>query len=154
MSINHIGTNELDGNFKTLKINNQVVSLPVTEIYPFTGNFGVQGERYLQPYSGNGTSSNGVPNQISSYKPIKITGMICRKNNPTPTTNFILFKSDINLSNFVDLQTVSIPAGAQFGLSPVLNIAISSSELLFCRTTSSGSGNPQEVQVVVQFEQQ
>jgi len=154
MSINHIGTNELDGNFKTLKINNQVVSLPITEIYPFTGNFGVQAERYLQPYSGNGTSTNGILNQISSYKPIKITGMICRKNNPTPTTDFILFKSDITLQNFVNLQTVQIPAGSQLGTSPVLNIAISSSELLFCRTTSSGSGNPQEVQVVVQFEQQ
>ena len=36
MSINHINTNELDANFKSLKINNSTVSLPVKDNYYYT----------------------------------------------------------------------------------------------------------------------
>ena len=155
MSINHINTNELDANFKSLKVNNVpiVSSSTTTEFVNFSGNFSVQAERYLQPWSGNGTSTTNLANQISPYKAIKIVGMICRKNNPSPSTNFILYKGNITLSSFTDLQTINIPAGFTFGTSLVLNIPISSTEVLFCRTTSSGTGNPQEVQVIITYEQ-
>jgi hypothetical protein len=66
MSINHIGplNAELDANFKSLKINNTLVSLPVKDNYYYTGSFGVQSVRYLQPFSGNGTTGGGVLNQL------------------------------------------------------------------------------------------
>ena len=155
MSINHINTAELDANFKSIKINNVPIVTPTTtqEFVNFSGNFGTQAERYLQPWSGNGTSSTNLANQISPYKQIKIVGMICRKNNPQPDTNFILYKSNITLSTFTDLQTINVPAGFTFGTSLVLNIPITSSELLWCRTNSSGTGSPQEVQVTITYEQ-
>jgi len=155
MSLNHINTNELDANFKSLKINNQPINTSTTikEFINFSGNFGVQGERYLQPWSGSGTSSANLANQISPYKSIKIVGMICRKNNSQPDTNFILYKSDITLNNFVDLQTINVPTGFTFGTSLVLNIPISSGECLWVRSSSTGTGNPQDVQVTITYEQ-
>jgi len=155
MSLNHLNTNELDANFKSLKVNNvPIVSSSTTqEFVNFSGNFSVQAERYLQPFSGSGTSSANLANQISPYKAIKIVGMICRKNNPQPDTNFIFYKSNITLSSFTDLLTINVPAGFTFGTSLVLNIPITSSELLWVRTNSSGIGNPQEVQVTLTYEQ-
>jgi hypothetical protein len=155
MSLNHIGSNELDANFKSLKINNVPIVTPTAtqEFVNFSGNFGTQAERYLQPWSGSGTSTQNLANQTSPYKAIKIVGMICRKNNPQPDTNFILYKSNLTLSSYTDLQTINVPAGFTFGTSLVLNIPITSSEMLFVRTNSSGTGSPQEVQVTLTYEQ-
>jgi hypothetical protein len=68
--------------------------------------------------------------------------MVCRKSNPLPSTDFILYKSDITLQNFVDLQTINVPSGFKFSTSLVLNIPIASGECLWVRCSSTGSGNP------------
>jgi hypothetical protein len=105
MSLNHINTNELDGNFKTLKINNVPVVIPPTptptqEFITFAGLVGTQALRYLVPWSASvATPTAYLENQVSPFKPIKIVGMVCRKSNPLPSTSFTVYKSDINLAN-------------------------------------------------------
>jgi len=157
MSLNHINTNELDANFKSLKINNQPLVIPPTtqEFLFFGGLLGSLATRYLLP-SGSGvitTAVSTVENQICPFKAIKIVGMKCRKSNPLPSTDFILYKSDITLNNFVDLQTINVPSGLKFSTSLVLNIPISSGECLWVRSISTGSGNPDYSQVTIIYEQ-
>jgi len=152
MSINHINTNELDANFKSLKINNNVVSLPVKDNYYYTGSFGAQGVRYLQPFSGNGTNSGGVLNQIAPLRNIKITNIFARRQNASPATDFILSVADLNLNSPVDVYTISLTSG-QFNKNETVNITINSDRTLFVRTQSTGSGNPQDVQVSLIYEQ-
>ena len=153
MSINHIGTAELDGNFKSLKINNSVVSLPVKDNYYFTGSFGAQAVRYLQPWSGNGTTSGGVLSQLAPLKNIKITSILARKQNASPTTNFTLSVTDLNLNSPIDLYTISINSGQFYKLENALNLAVNSDRALFVRTQSTGSGNPQDCQLSIVYEQ-
>jgi hypothetical protein len=155
MSLNHIGTNELDANFKSLKVNNVPIVTGGTtqEFLLFGGLLGSQAVRYLLPSNGVGTASATVENQISPYKAIKIVGMVCRKSNPLPSTDFILYKSDITLNNFVDLQTINIPSTFTFSTSLVLNIPITSGECLWVRSSSTGSGNPDYTQVTITYEQ-
>jgi len=157
MSLNHINTNELDANFKSLKVNNvPIVSSATTqEFLLFGGLCGSQALRYLLP-SGSGVTATGaqtLENQISPFKTIKIVGMICRKSNSLPSTDFILYKSNLTLSTFTDLQTINIPSGFTFGTSLVLNIPIASGECLWVRSTSTGSGNPDYTQVTITYEQ-
>jgi len=157
MSLNHINKNELDANFKSLKVNNiPIVSSATTqEFLLFGGLLASQSNRYLLP-SGSGVSATAVSNlenQICPFKTIKIVGMICRKSNPLPSTDFILYKSDITLNNFVDLQTINVPSGFTFSTSLVLNIPISSGECLWLRSISTGTGNPDYSQVTITYEQ-
>lgn len=151
MSINHINTNELDANFRTLKINNTLISLPVKDNYYFTGSFGVQASRYLQPWSGNGTNSGGVLNQLAPLRNIKITSILARKQNGTPATDFILSVADLNLNSPIDLYTISLTSG-QFYKNETVNLTINSDRTLFVRTQSTGTGNPQDVQVTLIYE--
>ena len=155
MSLNHINTNELDANFKSLKINNQPINTSTTiqEFLLFGGLVGTQAVRYLLPANGVATAAAELENQISPYKAIKIVGMICRKSNPLCSTDFILYKSDITLNNFVDLQTINVPTNFKFSTSLVLNIPITSSECLWVRTNSTGESNPDYVQVIITYEQ-
>jgi hypothetical protein len=159
MSLNHINpvNAELDANFKSIKINNQPLVVPATtqEFLLFGGLCGSQALRYLLP-SGSGVTATGaqtLENQISPFKIIKIVGMICRKSNPLPSTDFILYKSNLTLSTFTDLQTINIPSGFTFGTSLVLNIPIASGECLWVKSTSTGSGNPDYTQVTITYEQ-
>jgi hypothetical protein len=151
MSINHINTAELDANFKSLKINNTVVSLPVKDSYYYTGSFGVQSVRYLQPWSGNGSSSGSVLNQIAPLKSIKITNILARKQNASPTTDFILFTADLNLNNPVDIQTITVPSGS-FYTNQNVNVFVNADRTLFVKTQSTGTGNPQDCQVTLIYE--
>jgi hypothetical protein len=159
MSINHIGTAELDGNFKTLKINNVPLVVPPTptptqEFITFAGLVGTQALRYLVPWSASvATPTAYLENQVSPFKPIKIVGMVCRKSNPLPSTSFTVYKSDINLANFQDLQTVTISPGNLLTISPVLNIPVSSGECLWVRTSSGVESNPDYTQVTILYEQ-
>jgi hypothetical protein len=157
MSLNHINTNELDANFKSLKVNNiPIVSSATTqEFLLFGGLLGSQAVRYLLP-SGSGltaTAAQTLENQISPFKTIKIVGMICRKSNSLPSTDFILYKSNLTLTTFTDLQTINVPSGFTFGTSLVLNIPIASGECLWVRSISTGTGNPNESQVTITYEQ-
>lgn len=152
MSINHINTNELDANFKSLKINNSLVNLPVKDNYYYTGSFGTQAVRYLQPWSGNGTNGGGVLNQIAPLRTIKITNILARKQNASPTTDFILSVADLNLNSPIDIHTISLTSG-QFYKNETVNLTINSDRTLFVRTQSTGSGNPQDVQVSIIYEQ-
>ena len=153
MSINHIGPSnaELDANFKSLKINNTLVNLPVKDSYYYTGSFGVQSVRYLQPWSGNGSSSGSVLNQIAPLKSIKITNILARKQNASPTTDFILFTADLNLNNPVDIQTITVPSGS-FYTNQNVNVFVNADRTLFVKTQSTGSGNPQDCQVTLIYE--
>ena len=157
MSLNHIGSNELDANFKSLKINNQPLVVPAItqEFLLFGGLLASQSVRYLLP-SGSGVSAtvaSTLENNICPFKTIKIVGMVCRKSNPLPSTDFILYKSDITLNNFVDLHTINVPSGFKFSTSLVLNIPITSGECLWVRSSSTGSGNPDYSQVTITYEQ-
>ena len=152
MSLNHINTNELDANFKSLKINNSVVSLPVKDNYYYTGSFGAQAVRYLQPFSGNGTTGSGILNQITPMRAIKITSILARRQNASPATDFILSVADLDLNNPIDLYTISVPSGQFYTLDSV-NLIVNSDRTLFVRTQSTGSGNPQDVQVSLLYEQ-
>ena len=155
MSLNHIGplNAELDANFKSLKINNTLVSLPVKDNYYYTGSFDVQSVRYLQPFSGNGTSGGGVLNQISTMRGIKITNILARKQNSSPDTDFTLSIADLNLNNPIDLYTISVNSGQFYKLENALNLTINSDRTLFVRTQSTGTGNPQDCQVTILYEQ-
>jgi len=130
--------------------NNIKVGLPVLEMLVWTGNFATQATRYLEPYSGNGTTGANLRNQISPLKNIKITYALARKSNSSPTTQFILYKSDGAFNNLVDLQTITISSGSLVDASN-LNINITEFETLWCRTLSSGSGNPQDVQFTINY---
>ena len=157
MSLNHIGSNELDANFKSLKINNQPLVVPATtqEFIFFGGLLDSLSTRHLLP-SGSGvttTAAATLENQISPLKAIKIVGMVCRKSNPLPSTDFILYKSNLTLNTFTDLQTINIPSGFTFGTSLVLNIPITSGECLWVRSSSTGTGNPNYSQVTITYEQ-
>jgi hypothetical protein len=154
MSINHIGplNAELDANFKSLKINNTLVSLPVKDNYYYTGTFDVQSVRYLQPWSGIGTSGGGVLNQLAPLRNIKITNILARKQNSSPDTDFTLSIADLNLNNPIDLYTISVNSG-QFYKNETVNLTINSDRTLFVRTQSTGSGNPQDCQVTILYEQ-
>jgi hypothetical protein len=152
MSINHINTNELDANFKSLKINNSVVSLPVKDNYYYTGSFGSQAVRYLEPWSGNGTTGGTLVNQLAPLRNIKITNILGRKQNASPATDFILSTADLDLNNPIDVYTISLTSG-QFYKNETVNITINSDRTLFVRTQSTGSGNPQDVQVTIIYEQ-
>jgi len=151
MSINHINTAELDANFKSLKINNTLVNLPVKDSYYYTGSFGVQSVRYLQPWSGNGSSSGSVLNQIAPLKSIKITNILARKQNASPTTDFILFTADLNLNNPIDIQTITVPSGS-FYTNQNVNLFVNADRTLFVKTQSTGSGNPQDVHISILYE--
>ena len=153
MSINHIGppNAELDANFKSLKINNTLVNLPVKDSYYYTGSFGVQSVRYLQPWSGNGTSSGSVLNQVAALRTIKITNILARKQNASPTTEFILSTVDLNLNNPVDIYTITVPTGS-FYTNQNVNVFVNADRAIFVRTQSLGSGNPQDVQVTLLYE--
>jgi len=153
MSINHIGPSnaELDANFKSLKINNTLVNLPVKDSYYYTGSFGVQSVRYLQPWSGNGSSSGSVLNQIAPLKSIKITNILARKQNASPTTDFILFTADLNLNNPIDIQTITVPSGS-FYTNQNVNLFVNADRTLFVKTQSTGSGNPQDVHISILYE--
>ena len=152
MSINHINTNELDANFKNLKINNSVVSLPVKDNYYYTGSFSTQASRYLQPWAGNGTNSGGILNQLAPLRNIKITNIFARKQNASPATDFILSVADLDLNSPVDIHTISLTSG-QFNKLETVNLTINADRTMFVRTQSTGSGNPQDVQVSLIYEQ-
>ena len=154
MSLNHIGppTAELDANFKSLKINNSAVILPVKDNYYYTGSFSTQAVRYLEPWSGNGTTSGGVLNQIAPLRNIKITSILARKQNATPATDFILSVADLDLNSPVDIHTISLTSG-QFNKLETVNLTINADRTLFVRTQSTGSGNPQDVQISIIYEQ-
>lgn len=152
MSINHVGTNELDANFKSLRINNQTVSLPVKDNYYYTGSFGAQAVRYLEPWSGNGTTGSGVLNQLAPLRNIKITNILARKQNASPATDFVLSVADLDLNNPIDVYTISLTSG-QFYKQENVNIFVNSDRTLFVRTQSTGSGNPQDVQLSIIYEQ-
>jgi len=151
MSINHINTNELDANFKSLKINNSLVNLPVKDNYYYTGSFGTQAVRYLQPWSGNGTNGGGVLNQIAPLRTIKITNILARKQNASPTTDFIISTADLNLNNPIDIQTITVPSGS-FYTNQNVNLFVNADRTLFVKTQSTGSGNPQDCQVSLIYE--
>ena len=151
MSLNHINTAELDANFKSLKINNNVVSLPVKDNYYYTGSFGTQSVRYLQPWSGNGTTAGGVLNQLAPLRNIKITNILARKQNATPATDFILFTADLNLNNPIDIQTITVPSGS-FYTNQNVNLFVNADRTLFVKTQSTGSGNPQDVHISILYE--
>ena len=157
MSLNHINpvNAELDANFKSIKINNipLVTSATTQEFLLFGGLVGTQAVRYLLPANGVATAAAELENQICPFKAIKIVGMVCRKSNPLPSTDFILYKSDITLQNFVDLQTINVPSGFKFSTSLVLNIPIASGECLWVRCSSTASGNPDYTQVTITYEQ-
>ena len=151
MSLNHINTAELDANFKSLKINNTLVNLPVKDSYYYTGSFGVQSVRYLQPWSGNGTSSGSVLNQVAPLRSIKITNILARKQNASPTTDFILFTADLNLNNPIDIQTITVPSGS-FYINQNVNLFVNADRTLFVKTQSTGSGNPADVHISILYE--
>lgn len=152
MSINHINTNELDANFKSLKINNSVVSLPVKDNYYFSGSFATQSIRYLNVWSGTGTSGGGILNQLAPLRNIKITNIFARRQNTSPTTDFILSTADLDLNNPIDIQTITLTPGLLYKNESV-NITINADKTLFVRTQSTGLGNPQDVQVSIIYEQ-
>lgn len=152
MSINHINSNELDANFKSLKVNNSVVSLPVKDNYYFSGSFSTQSIRYLNVWSGNGTSGGGILNQLAPLRNIKITSIFARRQNTSPTTDFILSTADLDLNNPIDIQTITLTPGLLYKNESV-NITINSDKTIFVRTQSTGLGNPQDVQVSLIYEQ-
>ena len=153
MSINHIGPSnaELDANFKSLKINNTLVNLPVKDSYYYTGSFGTQSIRYLQPWSGSGTTGGGILNQLCPLRSIKITNILARKQNASPTTDFIISVVDLNLNNPIDIQTITVPSGS-FYTNQNVNLFVNADRTLFVKTQSTGSGNPADVQVTILYE--
>ena len=153
MSINHIGppNAELDANFKSLKINNTLVNLPVKDSYYYTGSFGTQSIRYLQPWSGSGTIGGGILNQVAPLRSIKITNILARKQNASPTTEFILSTVDLNLNNPVDIYTITVPTGS-FYTNQNVNLFVNADRTLFVKTQSTGSGNPQDVHISILYE--
>jgi hypothetical protein len=60
--------------------------------------------------------------------------------------------ADLNLNNPIDLYTISVNSG-QFYKNETVNLTINSDRTLFVRTQSTGSGNPQDVQVTLIYEQ-
>ena len=148
MSLQHLTMNEVEAEIKSLKVNGIPV-IPQFGIFPFKGNFGVQGTRYLSSYAGTGSTNNEFTNGIQIFRPTKISMIIARKSNDSPTTVFQLFKSDINFANFTNIDTITIIAGLKLSVK-IIDYTLQTGDILLVSTTSSGAGNPQDVSVFIE----
>ena len=154
MSLNHISNKYLHGNFASLKINDKSVGDVVKENLYFTGTLNAQGELYLHAFSnGSGSSTAGILNQYPPLKNIKIKGLYAHRKNPNPTVNVILQKSALNLVNFADLHTLTLIPGTTIDQIHTLDISVASTETLLIKTNTTGTGNAEDVQVSVIYEQ-
>ena len=66
------------------------------------------------------------------------------RQNTSPTTTFILYNTDDNLTNPVDLATIVLNPNEN-NKSQQIDLKITTAKPLFVRITSSGNGNPQDV---------
>ena len=146
MSLNHLTNPNVNVNCKSLKINNISINdyLENKTVYKWNGSFGVQGERYLEAYSGNGTSGLQLRNMIKTSGYIKYLTIEVFRQNTSPTTTFILYNTDDNLTNPVDLATIILNPN-ESNKSQQIDLKIIEAKPLFVRTSSSGNGNPQDV---------
>jgi hypothetical protein len=113
-------------------------------VYKWNGSFSVQAERYLEAYSGSGTSGLQIKNMIKTSGYIKYLTIEVYRQNPTPTTTFILYNTDDNFLNPTDISTIILNSNER-NKSQQLDLNITEAKPLFVRTTSTGNGNPQDV---------
>ena len=148
MSLQHLTMNEVDAEIKSLKVNGISV-VPQFEILPYKGNFGVSALRYLESYSGSGNTVNQFSNGIQIFRSTQIKKIYARKNNDSPTTVFQLFKSDIQFLSVTNIDTITINTGTKLSIKEI-DYTLQDGEILFVSTSSTGTGNPQEVSVFIE----
>lgn len=150
MSLQHLTMNEVEAEIKSLKVNGIPV-IPQFGIFPFKGNFGVQGTRYLSSYAGTGSTSNDFNNGIQIFRPTKISTAYFRRSGINPVTTFNIFKTDIYFQTITNIETVVLQPGSPLHVK-ALDYTLQAGEILFVSTSSTGTGNPGDVAVTIEYQ--
>jgi hypothetical protein len=155
MSLNHISNKYLHGNFASLKINDVAVGTGGggKQSAYFSATLSTQGVNYLNAFSKGSGGSADVLTQFPPLKNVKITGLYVNRKNPNPNVDVILQKANLNLVNYVDLHTLTLVPGTTIDQIHTLNIPVASTNTILVKTQSSGTGNAEDVQVIVIYEQ-
>jgi len=155
MSLNHLASKNLHGNFASLKINDVTVGAGGggKQSAYFSATLSTQGVNYLNAFSKGSGGSADVLTQFPPLKNVKITSLYVHRKNPNPNVDVILQKANLNLVNYVDLHTLTLVPGTTIDQIHTLNIPVSSTNTILVKTQTSGTGNAEDVQVIVIYEQ-
>lgn len=153
MSLNHISNKYLHGNFASLKVNDVTVGGSGKQSIYFSASLSTQGVNYLNAFSKGSGGSADVLTQFPPLKNVKITGLYAYRKNPNPNVDIILQKANLNLVSYVDLHTLTLVPGTIIDQIHTLNIPVASTQTLLIKTQSSGTGNAEDIQVTVVYEQ-
>ena len=153
MSLNHISNKYLHGNFASLKVNDVTVGGSGKQSIYFSATLSSQGVNYLNAFSKGAGGSADVLTQFPPLKNVKITGLYAHRKNPNPNVDIILQKANLNLVNYADLHTLTLIPGTIIDQIHTLNIPVASTETILVKTQSSGTGNAEDIQVSVVYEQ-
>ena len=153
MSLNHISNKYLHGNFASLKVNDITVGGSGKQSAYFSATLSTQGGNYLNAFSKGSGGSAGVLTQFPPLKNVKITGLYVHRKNPNPNVSVILQKANLNLVNYVDLHTITLVPGTTIDQIHTLDLSVSSTQTILVKTQTSGTGNLEDIQVSVIYEQ-
>jgi hypothetical protein len=153
MSLNHISNKYLHGNFASLKVNDVAVGGSGKQSAYFCATLSTQGVNYLNSFSKGTGGSADVLTQFPTLKNVKITSLYVHRKNPNPNVDVILQKANLNLVNYVDLHTLTLVPGTTIDQIHTLNIPVASTETILVKTQTSGTGNIEDIQVIVVYEQ-
>jgi len=150
MSLQHLTMNEVEAEIKSLKVNGIPV-IPQFGIFPYKGSFAVQATRYLESYSGTGKTSNDFNNGIQIFRPTKIIAGYFRRSGINPTTTYNVFKTDIYFQTITNIESVVSQPGSPLFVK-ALDYTLQAGEILFVSTSSTGTGNPGDVAVTIEYQ--
>ena len=155
MSLNHLASKNLHGNFASLKVNDVTIGGSGKQHIHFSANLNSNGVNFLNAFSkGSGGSVANVLHQYPPLANIKITGLFANRKNPNPNVMIILQKANLvlNENTFADLYTLVLVPGTVIDSRNNLNIPVGESDTVLVKIQSDGAGTVDDIQVIVTYE--